>query len=400
MLRSLFSGISGLRVHQTMMDVTGNNIANVNTAGYKSSQSVFEDTLSQMLKSAGAPQAGAGGTNPAQVGLGVRLAAINNNFTQGGTQNTGRATDLLINGDGFFVVRNGGENMYTRAGAFNFDTTGVLSGPGGAVVQGWLAGPGGAINTNATPTDVKLAVGTLLPPTETTGMSIAGNLSADGAGSAITMSQTVFDPQGNKINLSVTFNRVDATHWNASATDGTTTVSVPAPGLAFGANGSGPPTPNSLNFVGGALTGVAIDLSKITSFAGATTAGVQSQNGSAMGSLEGFTISPDGTLVGSFSNGLKQPLAQIAMATFNNAPGLEKAGGSMYRTTANSGLAQLGTAGTGGRGALQNNSLEMSNVDLAQEFTNLIIAQRGFQANSKVISTSDELLNDLVNLKR
>jgi flagellar hook protein FlgE len=127
---------------------------------------------------------------------------------------------------------------------------------------------------------------------------------------------------------------------------------------------------------------------------------VQSQNGAAVGTLQSFTISPDGTLVGVFSNNLKQPLAQIAMSTFNNPPGLEKAGGSLYRTTANSGLAQLGTAGTGGRGDLQGNSLEMSNVDLAQEFTNLIIAQRGFQANSKVISTSDELLNDLVNLKR
>jgi flagellar hook protein FlgE len=398
MLRSLFSGISGLRVHQTMMDVTGNNIANVNTSGYKSSQSVFEDTLSQMLKAAGAPQAGAGGTNPAQVGLGVRLAAINTNFTQGGTQNTGRSTDLLINGDGFFVVRSGGENMYTRSGAFNFDTTGVLSGPGGAVVQGWLAGPGGVLNTNATPTDVKLAVGTLLPPTETTGMSIAGNLSADNPSTTITMSQLTYDDQGNQVTLGVTFTRSSPTSWSVTATDGTTTS--PATTITFNADGSMPAPAPTFTYSSAKLTGVAVDLSGLTSYAGSTTAGVQSQNGSAMGSLQGFTISPDGTLVGSFSNGLKQPLAQIAMATFNNAPGLEKTGGSMYRTTANSGIAQLGTAGTGGRGALQNNSLEMSNVDLAQEFTNLIIAQRGFQANSKVITTSDELLNDLVNLKR
>ncbi|MCW2638876.1 MAG: flagellar hook-basal body protein [Dactylosporangium sp.] len=402
MLRSLFSGISGLRAHQTMMDVTGNNIANVNTAGFKTSQSVFEDTLSQMLKAAGAPQAGAAGTNPAQIGLGVRVAGINTNFTQGATQNTGRSTDLMINGDGFFVVSNGGEQVYTRAGSFTFDANGVLANNSGGVVQGWLAGPGGVINTNATPTDVKLAVGTLMPPTETTSMVMAGNLPADSTSAApITMAETVYDPQGNKVTLSVSFTRVDATHWKVSATDGTTTVSLPSPpDLAFAANGGGPPSPTSITFAGGSLTGVNIKLSGLTSYAGSSTVGIQSQNGAAVGTLQSFTISPDGTLVGVFSNNLKQPVAQIAMATFNNPPGLEKAGGSMFRTTANSGLAQLGTPGTGGRGDLQGNSLEMSNVDLAQEFTNLIIAQRGFQANSKVITTSDELLNDLVNLKR
>jgi flagellar hook protein FlgE len=399
MLRSLFSGISGLRVHQTMMDVTGNNIANVNTSGYKSSQSVFEDTLSQMLKAAGAPQVGVGGTNPAQVGLGVRLAAINANFTQGGTQNTGRTTDLMINGDGFFVVRNGGENMYTRAGAFNFDTNGILAGPGGAVVQGWMAGPGGVLNTNATPTDVKLAVGTLLPPTETTSMVVGGNLPADAVSPGpITMAETVYDKQGNKIQLSVSFTRVSPTSWTVSATDGTTPVGPTT--ITFGASGSGPPAPNTFAYTSPKLAGVAINLAGLTSYAGASAVGIQSQNGSALGSLQQFTISPDGTLIGVFSNGNKQPLAQIAMATFNNAPGLEKAGGSMFRSTVNSGIAQLGTAGTGGRGGLQGSTLEMSNVDLAQEFTNLIIAQRGFQANSKVISTSDEILNDLVNLKR
>ncbi|NJC71788.1 flagellar hook protein FlgE [Planosporangium thailandense] len=401
MLRSLFSGITGLRAHQTMMDVTGNNIANVNTAGYKASQSVFEDTLSQMLTAAGAPQNGKAGTNPAQVGLGVRVAAVNTNFNQGAPQNTGRSTDLMINGDGFFVVRNGGENLYTRAGSFSFDANGVLGNADGGVVQGWMAGPGGVLNTNATPTDVKLAVGTLLPPTETTKMTVAGNLPADSTTATttpITMSETVFDPQGNKISLTLSFTKVDPTHWDVTASDGTTTTT--ATNLAFNADGSGPATPSTISFAAGALSGITIDLSGVTSFAGSTTAGIQSQNGSALGELQSFTISPDGTLIGVFSNGNKQALAQIAMASFNNPPGLEKAGGSMYRSTVNSGIPQLGTAGSGGRGGLQGGSLEMSNVDLAQEFTNLIIAQRGFQANSKVITTSDQLLNDLVNMKQ
>ncbi|GII26161.1 flagellar hook protein FlgE [Planosporangium mesophilum] len=401
MLRSLFSGITGLRAHQTMMDVTGNNIANVNTAGYKTSQSVFEDTLSQMLRAAGAPQGGVGGTNPAQVGLGVRVAGIATNFSQGAAQNTGRSTDLMISGDGFFVVRNGAENLYTRSGAFSFDGNGTLVGPGGGVVQGWTA-TNGVVDTNKPMEDVTLPMGTLLPPVATTGMEVGGNLPGDTTSTTpIAMSMTTYDQQGNKVNLTVTFTRSTATMtppavagWDVSVSDGVGTPSTTT--LEFDSAGKRTGTsPTSVGF--GAVT---VDLSGVTNYAGSSTVAALSQNGSAMGSLQSFTISPDGTLVGVFSNGLKQPLAQIALATFNNAPGLEKAGGSMYRTSVNSGAPQLGTAGSGGRGDLQGGSLEMSNVDLAQEFTNLIIAQRGFQANSKVISTSDELLNDLVNLKR
>jgi flagellar hook protein FlgE len=149
-----------------------------------------------------------------------------------------------------------------------------------------------------------------------------------------------------------------------------------------------------------ATGGVTFNLAGLTAFAGTSTITASDQNGSAVGSLQSFTISPDGTVVGVFSNGLKQSLAQIALASFNNPPGLEKVGGSMYRTTVNSGTQLLGQAGTGGRGLLSSGTLEMSNVDLAQEFTNLIVAQRGFQANSRVITTSDSILEDLVNLKR
>ena len=147
MLRSLFSGISGLRAHQQMMDVTGNNIANVNTTGYKSSQTVFQDTLSQMVNAAGAPQNGAGGTNPAQVGLGVRTASINANFSQGAAQTTGKSGDMMIQGDGFFIVKSGGESLYTRAGSFTFDANGSLTTPNGQIVQGWSADADGEVNT-------------------------------------------------------------------------------------------------------------------------------------------------------------------------------------------------------------------------------------------------------------
>jgi flagellar hook protein FlgE len=403
MLRSLFAGITGLRSHQQMMDVTGNNIANVNTAGFKSSHYMFEDTLSQMLRAAGAPQGDSGGTNPSQVGLGVRLSGITTNFAQGAAQNTGRNTDLMISGDGFFVMRNGEEQLFTRAGAFSFDANGRMLSPSGAVVQGWSA-VDGVIDTNATPGDVLLPVGTLSPPVATERVVVGGNLPADTTSTTpIVSSITTYDDQGNEVTMAVTFERNSATSWDVTVSNGTTTVGPTE--VTFAADGTTPAIdhdsdPLTAPVTSVTIAGVSIDLSGVTNFAGASTVAAQGQNGSGMGSLQSFTIGPDGLLVGVFSNGNKQPLAQLALATFNNAAGLEKVGQSMYRSTVNSGAVQLGQAGTGGRGVMQSGSVEMSNVDLAQEFTNLIIAQRGFQANSKVISTSDELLQELVNLKR
>jgi flagellar hook protein FlgE len=391
MLRSLFSGISGLRAHQQMMDVTGNNIANVNTVGYKTAQTVFQDTLSQMMKAAGAPQDAQGGTNPAQVGLGVRLAAINTNFGQGSAQMTGRATDVMINGDGFFIVKSVNEDLYTRAGAFNFDADGKLVTPNGAAVQGW-SGVNGTVNTNGPVGDIRLPVGTLIAPIATTSMVVAGNLPADAAtGTALSRQIKTYDAVGNTVLMNTTFTKASATTWTATGTagaaTGTTTVS-------FGTNGQNP-TPTSL-----VVGGITIDLAGLTNYTGNPTVNPLSQNGAPAATLQSFNINPDGQLIGIFSNGLKQTVAQLALSTFNNPPGLEKAGDSLYRFTVNSGVSHVGVAGTAGLGTLTSGATEMSNVDLAQEFTNLIVAQRGFQANSKVISTSDELLQELVNLKR
>lgn len=284
MLRSLFAGISGLRVNQTMLDVTGNNIANANTTGFKSSSTVFQDTLSQMLTGASAANANLGGTNPIQVGLGVQLAATNANFTQGSTQTTGRPTDLMIQGDGMFVVQKGTETLYTRAGAFTFDNTGGLVTPGGNRVQGYAL---------------------------------------DAAGL----------PTGGLIDVTLDFSALV------------------------------PPVP-----VGVGLTS--------------------------------YNIGSDGKLRGIFDDGVQRDMAQIAIADFNNPMGLEKVGETSYRESANSGTATVGVAGQGRNGTLVGGALEMSNVDLAAEFTNLILAQRGFQASSRVITTSDQVLEDLVNIKR
>ncbi|WP_182112600.1 MULTISPECIES: flagellar hook protein FlgE [unclassified Actinotalea] len=392
MLRSLFSGISGLRAHQTMLDVTGNNIANVNTTGFKSSQAQFQDTLSQVVTNAGGPQAGVGGTNPAQVGLGVRIAGITTNFQQGAAQLTNRSTDMMISGDGFFVVEKGGEQFYSRAGAFDFDATGQLVTPDGGLVQGWAAAADGTIDVNGPLTDIRLPIATLMGAAATGSATFEGNLPSDAAaGTVLNRAIEVHGEDGTASSLNLAFTRT-ATGWDVTATRGGATVGTGA--LAFDAAG---------NLTGGASLAagpVTVDLAALTGYAGLTTVEASVQDGRAAGTLQSFMINADGTLLGTFSNGLKQPLGKVSLATFTNPAGLEKAGGSLYRTTVNSGDPQVGAAGSGGRGALSGGTLEMSNVDLSAEFTNLIIAQRGFQANSRVITTSDEMLQELVNLKR
>ena len=394
MLRSLFSGISGLRAHQQMMDVTGNNIANVNTAGFKTSQTTFQDTLSQLVNAAGAPQGTSGGTNPAQVGLGVRLGGISTNFSQGAAQTTGRSTDLMIQGDGFFQVRAGNEQLYTRAGSFSFDSVGNLVTNTGAVVRGWMRDEAtGLIDTNAGLEDVKLPLGAMMGARATDGVTLNGNLPADTTSTTpITVSIPAYDIQGNQTTVSAQFTKVDPLNWTVTVTANGATDTARA--IAFSADGK-TATPGSLTF-----NGVTVDLSGVTSYAGDKSVTATSQTGYPAGSLSSYSISPDGTLVGVFSNGMKQSLGQIALANFTNAPGLEKVGDSMYRSTVNSGTPTLGSPGSAGLGSLQGGALEMSNVDLAQEFTNLVIAQRGFQANSRIITTSDEILQELVNLKR
>jgi flagellar hook protein FlgE len=397
MLRSLFSGISGLRAHQQMMDVTGNNIANVNTTGYKSSQTVFQDTLSQMVNAAGAPQNSAGGTNPAQVGLGVRLASINANFGQGAAQTTGKSSDMMIQGDGFFVVKSGGEALYTRAGSFTFDANGSLTTPSGQIVQGWGANTDGEVNTAGAPGDIKLPIGISLSPTITENITMTGNFSNEAVlGTTKEIPVKVYDAAGAANTMVVSFEKTGTDEWTMSLPDGSAQPITFANGKAVG-----DVDPNTGEDSGKWKVGnYTFDIHDLTQFSGNTEARVSNSDGSGAGVLSSYTVSNTGQIVGVFSNGLKQTLGQVALANFNNVNGLEKIGDSMFRSTVNSGLAQVGAAGSAGLGLITSGALEMSNVDLAQEFTNLVIAQRGFQANSRVITTSDEILQELVNLKR
>ena len=390
MLRSLYSGISGLSAHQKMLDVTGNNIANVNTTGFKSSAVQFQDTLSQMVSGGSAPAGQVGGQNPAQIGLGVQMAGISTNFAQGSTQSTGKGTDLMISGDGFFVTSRAGQTMYTRAGSFDLDMAGNLVTPDGALVQGWTAN-NGVVQTGGAVGGISLSGQTIAPAKATTESVMGGNLPAEAEiGDQLAREIQIYDANGGTNKLSVTFTRT-ADGWNAAAA------------IAGGAAAN-----TDLAFTNGVLTGggtltvggINVDMSSLTGFTGMTTVAAKTQNGSAAGTLESFSIGADGMITGSFSNGAKIPVAQLAMATFDNPGGLEKAGGTSYVAGVNSGNAIIGTGGGAGFGTISSGSLEMSNVDLSQEFTNLIIAQRGFQANSRIITTSDSVLEELVNLKR
>ncbi|WP_423299925.1 flagellar hook protein FlgE [Glutamicibacter nicotianae] len=391
MLRSLYSGISGLRAHQTMLDATGNNISNVNTTGFKSSSVQFQDTLSQLTQGATGPAADRGGANPAQVGLGVQVAGISTNFAQGSSQNTGRSTDMMISGDGFFVTRNGNATELTRAGAFGLDANGRLTSPDGGLVQGWMAGADGQLATGGALSDIALPDGLIAPGAATGVASVGGNLPKETAvGEQLVRDAQVFAADGTEHTLTLSFTRT-AGGWNVAGTHsagGNGTAQ-----LALDANGE-------LSDAVLAVGGIEVDLAGLTGYAELSTASVSGVDGNAAGTLESFTLGADGSLTGTFSNGAQQVVAQIAIGNVANPAGLSKAGGSSYTLTGNSGELQLGTAGSPGFGALAGGMLEMSNVDLSQEFTNLIVAQRGFQANARIITTSDELLQELSNLKR
>ena len=429
MLRSMFAGVSGLDANQTMMDVVGNNIANVNTVGFKGSSTEFADLLSQTLNGAGSPTAGLqGGTNAAAVGLGVRLQAINTNWTQGASEQTGRSTDFAIQGDGLFVVNVGGAREYSRAGSFNLDALGQLVTPDGGLVQGWQA-VNGVVNQNASIGTLRIPVGQTIQAQTTATMTLGGNLPADAAtGTTINTSINVYNSLGTSIPLRVQFTKVangaGTVDWQVDEYDPDGNHIAGPQTLQFlqSTGEISAPASRTLNLtqaqlnaikVGGATPaggwnaggvnisfGTATAPDRVTGAATQNTVAALSQDGSPIGSLVSFSVGEDGTISGVFSNGKNQPIGQLALANFANPGGLQKAGGSLYTSSVNSGNPQIGVPGAGGRGTLSGGNVEMSNVDLASEFTKLIVAQRGFEANSKIITASDEILQTLVDMKR
>lgn len=406
MMRSLFSGVSGLKNHQTRMDVIGNNIANVNTVAFKAGRVNFEDILSQTVEGARSPQTGGmGGVNPKQVGLGMGISSIDTLFTPGSLQSTDNPTDFAVQGDGFFMVSDGSQVYYTRDGAFKTSADGALVNSNGFRLQGWMADTDGNIDSTQALQNITIPVGAQMKPKATTQIALEGNLDANAtSGSEWITSVQVYDSLGNPHNLTITFENTGTNAWGWEATlDGGTTPGGTG-NITFDANGSissgGTGTANFILMPVAQDINLSIDFSQLTQFGGNPTAYINFQDGYEAGSLDMVSTDSGGVLTGIFTNGQSKALAQIALATFSNPGGLLKEGGNLYQISNNSGLPNIGTADSGGRGSIAVGALEMSNVDLAQEFTNMIVTQRGFQANSRVITTSDEMLQDLINIKR
>lgn len=407
MLRSMFTAISSLSLHQTFMDVVADNLANVNTYGFKSSRVTFQDQFAQTLWSGSSPSEKLGGINPAQIGLGVRLGTITPTFTQGILQATNRNTDLAIQGDGFFIYNNGVTNLYSRDGALELDSEGYLvNGATGLRIQGWMAdvvNNVATVDTGGPIESIQLPLGATLAQ-ETDNATMFGNLDSRRlAADPYNVTIGVYDSLGVLHSVTVTFTHTDPANntwsWVASGTG------VSGSGtLQFDTDGqyqSGSGTINVAASGGAAAFDFNLDLSRLTQLASSDELSMTFQDGLAAGTFSTFFVTPQtGEIFGVYSNGMQRLIGQLALASFVNPSGLERQGQNLFMVGANSGDPAIGAAGSGGRGTVAAGYLEGSNVDLGQEFTNMILAQRGFQASSRVITTSDEMLLELVNLKR
>lgn len=548
LINSLFSGVSGLRNHQSMLDVIGNNIANVNSIGFKGSRVTFSDTFNQFVRSGSNPGDTSGGTNTFQVGLGMKLNSVDRNWNQGTFERTGIVTDLALQGDGLFIFENNNEKFYSRAGALSFDADGKLVNPqNGAILQGKMATNEGVVPPGNNLEDIEITPDLKLPAVATSLIEWGGNLDStatitrsesvvqtgninDGADSTSTM--TIYDVNGNEFTLTAAYTNTGAGTYdldlsmvdsdgnnvaleqgggalgtlavvfdtatgdmqsldgnnppvaitNISAAGGdvqfnfdptaltnnaaTTTVSssvdanreptivtgtlsifdslgnshtlslqftktadgnwnwnadVPAssgildPGtnsgtVTFNADGSVntiSPNPPVLTFTpsGGASQqtielNFGEDFDGITQTSSNSVVSALSQDGSSAATLSDISIDSHGYIVGVFSNGFSRNLAQIMLATFPNNNGLTSVGENMFTVSANAGSAFIGEPGDATNTTIQSGALEQSNVDLSEEFSRMIVSQRGFQANARIITVSDQLLQETTNLVR
>ena len=463
MMRSLYSGVSGLQNHQTRMDVIGNNISNVNTNGFKRGRVNFQDMISQQMSGAAKPTDELGGVNPKEVGLGMTIASIDNVFTQGNLQSTGVSTDLAIQGNGFFLLKSGEESFYTRNGAFGLDCDGTLVNPAnGMRVQGWMAEEVNGqmlVSTAATPEDLIIPVGSKDPAKETTNVNFACNLNkntpeiVEGASAddiykgTWGTEQKIYDSFGNEHMLSVSFQRVpgNPNQWEAtvlidadnadytqtrvglgttdgmgntflvnfdnygaleSVTDSAGNITNPEGQVVIqtsfavaesNPDAEGNPYRQTLNINLGTIGSFK---DTITQSASKSTTKAFYQDGYTMGYLDNFKIDSSGIITGVYSNGTNRTIGQIALASFANDRGLEKAGDNTYVESNNSGMARIGESGVAGKGTLMAGALEMSNVDLSEQMVDMIVTQRGFQSNAKTITTADTLLETVLSLKR
>ena len=448
---ALFTAVSGLLAFQSKLDVVANNIANVNTTAYRRSRTVFQDLFSQTLQGARAPVGNFGGSNPIQTGLGVRVGSIDIDFSEGSLLTTGVTSDLAIQGGGFFILSDRVGNSYTRDGSFSISADGFLIDPStGTFVQGFGVDATGAIDLNAGIGDLSIPIGGTAIVRQTTLATLLGNLSSDavigkttpdtpsdpGVPGVVNRTIQVFDSLGTSRDIQITFTKrlqlddgsgtlFNAWNWQADF-NGTNVTNVPAGStgtLLFGADGAFSTIGSE---VGGVFTALAagtdavtipvalftgpsvpvtpldfnIDFNLVSELSAESDLTLSNQDGFPRGVLESFNIGANGTINGIFTNGLTQVLGQVALANFSNVGGLTRAGNNLFRSSPASGTPQIGTADSGGRGSISGGVLEGSNVDLATEFSDMIITQRGFQANARTITAADTLLQETVNLIR
>lgn len=451
MMRSLFSGVSGLRTHQTRMDVIGNNIANVNTTAYKSMSINFADLMYQTTQAASGPNAetGTAGTNPKQIGLGVQTAAISTNITEeGATQSTGNPFDLKISGDEFFVVSNGTNTFFTRDGSFYVDAAGNLAmSSTGYNVMGWKVDEttGNVKKDLVSPIKVMDANSQTYPAEYTQAAHASGiidwNDTNQSEANGKTLNLSIYDNLGYSYTVKMSLKNTQKGTGENTPYQFTTSVTdiidsngksiLGANGLAdvtYGTNnsfvisynaktgafektatGDATATLNLSKFGAAFPASISIDFSKavVSDNKGKSTIGLDKgtvdgkQTGRALGTLQGVSIQTNGMIYASYSNNQQRCLGQIAVAEFANASGLQKEGDNLYSATQNSGeFDGIGIDITTNGDKMNTGVLEMSNVDLSSQFTDMITTQRGFQANSRTITVSDTLLEELINLKR
>lgn len=547
LINSLFAGVSGIRNHQSMLDVIGNNIANVNSIGYKGSRVTFSDTFNQFVRYGTNPTDTAGGTNTFQVGLGMKLNSVDRNWNQGTFERTGITTDLALQGDGLFVLKKNGETFYSRAGAFIFDANGQLVNPqNGAIVQGKVSTKDGTIPPGNNLENIRIDSNLRLPAVATTDISWGGNLDSTSpltrsenylqsgninsnmtVGETVEESNTIYDQMGQKYEFKTVYTKTADNAYNltyelldsegnpTSPAIGPTTIAVTfdpsdPDGTMLSLNGNNPPEPITISstelgigFVydptnvkerttetlsssvdanreptivsgtvsifdslgkahtltlkytkiddnswtwttelpesSGTLSGnsgtisfnsngsiasispnppvitfipeggasqqnielnLGTDFDGITQTSSSSVVSALSQNGSAAASLANISIDQYGYIEGVFTNGKSKKLAQILIATFPNRNALASVGENMFRISANAGEPYVSEPGESSNTTIQSGALEQSNVDLSEEFTRMIVSQRGFQANSRVITVSDTLLQEITNLVR
>jgi flagellar hook protein FlgE len=399
--------LTGLESSTTALNTIANNLSNMNTTAFKSQDVSFSDLFYQQIGSSGSG-------DPLEVGAGTQVSATSTDFTGGSITSTGNAANVALDGNGFFVLQNGGSAEYTRDGNFTLSSTGALTTQAGLQVMGYPV-VNGVVNTNAPLTPIQIPVGQVEQPAATANFSMTANLDASAAvGATVPAQITLYDSLGVSHVATVNFTKAAANTWNYSislptgdATGGANLTGT----LTFDANGN--LTSPAANVAGISFTGLADGASNmtmnwnlygsnnqstLTQFAAASDASTTSQDGYTSSQYTGFTIDSSGLVSAQFSNGQSSAVGQLALANVTNLQGLQILGGNNYETTLASGSASAGVAGAGGLGTIQDEALEQSNVNISTQFSDLIVAQQAYEASSKAVTTFDTISQDTINM--